>query len=257
MQFGLVIFLNANICYELQVSVCGVIWKKAFITQAKILNRLNKTMIQENNQRKVVGRKVALALGLVCIILAAGLVGVLAIYLTNNTNADEITSLKAENAYLQGNVTSLTNQLTSLQNSYSQLYNQYQSLSTQNSDYEDLANYTAYLTNILQLGASIQYLQNQEVQMEPNSSTTILDTATINSPLQYAGYFTVQASSSSNTTYVQIQYYYAGRTFSNSVVIGEGDTAALPTLPGEFSINLGNTEATDTVNATVTVVYFY
>jgi hypothetical protein len=214
-------------------------------------------MIQENNQRKVVGRKVALALGLVCILLTAGLVGVLAIYLTSNANADEITSLKAENADLQGNVTSLTNQLTALQNSYAQLYNQYQSLSTQNSSIEDLQNYTSDLLNILQLGASVQYLQDEEVQMDPNSSTTLLDSSTLNSPLAYAGYFTVQASSNSTTTYVQLQYSYASNAYNNTIVIGESGTAVLPSLPGQFALNLGNTEATDTVSATISVVYVY
>lgn len=200
----------------------------------------------------VAGRKATIVLGLVCVILAASLVGVIVIYLSIGASPSEVAALRTENTNLEGNVTSLTNQLTALQDSYVQLSSQLQSLQNQISANEELQNYTAELSTLLQLGASSVYMQNQQVQIDPNSTTTIISDVAI-----YAGYFSVQATSSSNTTYAQLFYTFSGQNFDNKVLLGEDGTGIFPILPGNFALVLGNDEASDIVNVTVSVTYVY
>ena len=95
-------------------------------------------------------------------------------------------------------------------------------------------------------------MQNQQVQIDPNSTTTIISDVAI-----YAGYFSVQATSSSNTTYAQLFYTFSGQNFDNKVLLGEDGTGIFPILPGNFALVLGNDEASDIVNVTVSVTYVY
>ena len=216
-------------------------------------------MIEENaGQKKVVGRTVAMVLGLICIILAAGLVGMFAIYLSGGSNATELATLKAENADLQDNVTSLNTQLSYITNLYAQTKN---SLDQLTADYADLQNYTAslednnytsYLENLLQLGASAYILQNQAVQLDAGENMTLYSDTFL-----YAGYLAVQVTSTSNTTFAQLIYSFLDVDFNNTVVLGEEGTTLFPILPTEFAFILGNTETTDAVNATVSVSYVY
>src|SRR3989339_593067 len=94
-------------------------------------------------------------LGLIWVVLAAGLVGVLAVYLSGSSNASEISTLKAENTALKGNMTSLTNQLATLQNSLNQANANLDSLRDQyDSDIAELNEAYLALVNLLNLNAS-------------------------------------------------------------------------------------------------------
>ena len=206
-------------------------------------------MTLETSQRKVVGRTVVIVLGLICVILAAGLVGVLAVYLTGSTSASEINRLKAENTGLKGNMTALTNQYTTLQNSLSQANANLESLRADNADLQD---YATSLLNVLNLNASATLIRDQAVQLEAGENVTVF-----NNFIDYAGYITVQVTSDSNSTFAQVIFSYRNFNFDNTLVVGKSGAVAFPVLPGSVTVNVGNTELTDAVNATVTATYIY
>lgn len=218
-------------------------------------------MTVEIGQRKVVGRTVVIVLGLICVVLAAGLVGVLTVYLSGSTNASEInseiSSLKAENTALKGNMTSLTNQYSSLHYSLSQANADLESLRANNTDlqanYTDLQDYTKYLENLLSLNVP-EILYNQADQIEAGANVTVF-----NGNIDVAGYFTVQVASDSNSTFVQVifsyVFSYGSINFNNTVVVGKSGTAAFPVLPGIVTVNVGNSELTDAVNVTTRLAY--
>src|SRR3990172_508390 len=161
-------------------------------------------MTEESGQRKIVGRTVAIVLGLICVVLAAGLVGVLAVYLSGSSNATEISKLKTENTALKSNMTSLTNQLATLQNSLNQANANLNSLSDQyDADIAELNDAYLALVNLLNLNASAIILQNQAVQLAAGENVTVFEDS-----VQYAGYFTVQVTSDSNSTFAQIFFSY-------------------------------------------------
>ena len=227
----------------------GVNLEKSFYYAGFNVASVECKMTLETSQRKVVGRTVVIVLGLICVVLAAGLVGVLAVYLTGSTSASEINRLKAENTALKGNMTALTNQYATLQNSLSQANANVESLTADNNDLQD---YAASLLNVLNLNVSAAIVPNQAGQIEAGENLTVF-----NDFIDYAGYITVQVTSDSNSTFVQVIFSFGGFNFDNTVVVGESGTAAFPVLPGSVTVNVGNTELTDAVNATVTATYIY
>ncbi len=207
-------------------------------------------MNEESGQRKVVGRDVAIVLGLVCIILAAALVGIIAIYLTNEAkNAQSITSLKAENTSLKSNQTALIQQISNLQISLTQAQNEIDSKNADLADYNDA--YLALL-NILNMNVTATVLPTQAVPLDAGANVTVY-----NGFLEYAGLVTVQVTSSSNTTYAQVRYAFSGNYFDNVIVVGQSGTAAFAVLPGNVEVIVGNTENSTSVNSNVTVMYIY
>jgi len=209
-------------------------------------------MTEETGKKRVVGRNVAIALGLICLILAGGLAAVLSVYLSGGASSTELTQLRAENEGLRGNMTMLTSQIAALQASLAQAQNDLLAANATSEDYEYLLNYTSGLQNLLNLGAS-STLINQAGPLNAGENVTY------NELIEYAGYVTVQVTSSSNTTYAQVIFTYAGFTFNNTAVVGTSGTAAFPVLPGTVDIIVGNTEpATNpAVNMTVLIVYIY
>ena len=212
-------------------------------------------MTAETGQKKVYSQKIVIGLGLISIVLAAGLIGVFA-YSFVGGSAAEINKLKAENTGLQGNLTSLTSQLNSIQSNYIQTRNALESQTAQKeqlqSSYNELANYVSNLTKILQLGASATLLQNQEIQLAAGENKTLYSNV-----FDYAGFFTIAVESNSSTTFAQVMFTYADLVFDNKIVVGESGTAAFAVLPGTIDIIIGNTEATNSVAATVTAAYIY
>ena len=205
---------------------------------------------EEVQQKRVVGRTIAIGLGLVCIVLAAALIGVVAVYLSNQTtNAAAIDALKLENANLKGNQTSLIQQVSNLQTSLSQARDEI------NSKDADIADYnSAYqaLLNLLNMNASATILPTTAVPLDAGTNVTLY-----NNYLDYAGLVTVQATSSSNTTYAQVRYAFSGYYFDNVVVIGQSGTAAFAVLPGNVEVIIGNTEPATAVTSNVAVTYIY
>lgn len=202
-------------------------------------------------ERKVVGRKIAVGLGLVCIALSVGLVVALALYLPTTAQIDTLNTQIAKNSQT---IAGLNLQITTLQNQIDSLNS-----SRINTDYlqnqiSNLQQQIQSLNNVLNLNASTILVNNQEFSTAPYTNITIWDQP--DSRLQYAGYVTVQVQSSSNLTYVQVQYNSFGVAYDNVAEVSNG-TVAFPVLPGLIVINVGNTEFTDSVTGTVSAVYHY
>jgi cell division protein FtsL len=199
-----------------------------------------------------------IALTVVCIVLAASLVGVLALYLSNGNTAD----LKAQITEKDNTITSLQSQITSLESQISQnpnstvYQNQITSLNEQISSLNEQISYlndqlSGYY-NVAIMNSSSILLSQQLVTQDANSTTSIFSSA-----IYYAGYVTIQATASANTTFVEVNYSYAGSTFDYNKTIGTSGTAVFPVLPGTLLINIGNTNQTAANNATVSATYYY
>lgn len=200
--------------------------------------------------------KQVIALGVICIILAASLVGFIALYRPVQINDQQATidALEQQLELFRLNQTDIQSslaQIASLQSQLQQYANLNDSLAGM---YADLADYEQLLS--LQKSSSI--FPQQTVTQNPNSVTTIYTGTTI-----YAGYVIVQVTSSNaNSTYAQVIYRFGETNFSYNQTIGTSGTALLPVLPSteadSFKVLVGNTQ-TDIANATaiVSAVFYY
>jgi cell division protein FtsL len=204
-------------------------------------------------EKKVAGKRAAtIILGIVCIALSVGLVIAVVAYLPTS---DQIDSLNAQIVQKNQAITGLNAQITSLND-------QIKSLSSQNNAtlnlYQNQINLLQQeiqsLNNIVYLNASAFLVQTQEFSHEPNTNVTIWNQP--ETPLQNAGYVTVQVESSSDQTFVQAVYNSFGVDYNEVVMLGNG-TAVFPVLPGDIVLTLGNYETNDMVNGTVTALYYY
>ncbi len=207
-------------------------------------------MTKETPQKKVVGRTVAVVLGIICIILSAGLVGSFALYLPAANSVSQLNSeIATKNSLIasqNATIFSQSQQITALQKSLSQTSNSSEQIDTLNA-------YISDLMNILYLNVSTTFFQNPTVQVPPNSSLTVFD-----GTVPYAGYITVQVQADSNTTYLQVAYSHFPVLYDETIVVGASGTGHFPVLPtSQIEIKLGNTETSDSVNATVTATYYY
>ena len=200
-------------------------------------------------ERKVVGRKLAIVLGVVSIILAVGLVIALVAYLPTSA---QVSTLNAQIAEKDQTIAALNLQITALQNNNtSQSANAAQVATLQNQITSLQAQITD-LYNVLYLNATGVLVNSQAFTQEPYTNVTIWDGS---QPLQYAGYVTVQLQSSSNLTYAEVLYNSFGVAYDNVVTLGNG-TASFPVLPSNAVIVLGNNDNV-TATGTVTALYHY
>jgi len=199
-----------------------------------------------------------IALIVVCIVLAASLVGVLALYLSNGNAAD----LKAQITEKDNTITSLQSQIASLESQISQTpnstvyQNQIASLNEQITNLNEvISNLNDQLSgyyNVAIMNSSTLLLNQQVITQDANSTTAIFA-----SSIYYAGYVAIQASATADTTFVEVNYSYAGSTFDYNKTLGTSGTAVFPVLPGTLLINIGNTNQAVSNNATVTAKYYY
>ena len=211
-----------------------------------------KTEMGKMGKRKIRWKPVAIALVLVCIVVSAGLVGVLAVYLpmVNDLNS-QIAEKDADLATFTTQIGSLNAQVASLQNSLDQsnstIENLQEGVETLNLQIQ------SYL-NLLYLNASA-YLFSQTPVSQNASTYTPLFQDTI----QYAGYVGVSVQSTSNTTYVQALYSSFRVNYNNNVTVGLAGTAYFPVLPGTLEIRVGNTDTYqgNFINATATAIYYF
>jgi uncharacterized coiled-coil protein SlyX len=217
--------------------------------QSASMRRIRK-MAVKTSQKKVVGRTVVIALGMVCIVLLAGLVGAIAFYTPMINNLESQTAQKDNTiSSLNNTISSLNSQISALNNSLNQISS---STSSKDTQIAALNAQISSLTNILYLNASTYLANNQAITQDASAYTTIW-----NDTLNIAGYVTVAVQSSSTTTYVEVAYSAYGVNYDNNVTVGTSGTAAFPVLPGTIGIRVGNTELVDSANATVTAIYYY
>lgn len=201
------------------------------------------------SQKKLFDKKVVATLGILCIVLLAGLVSTLAFYMPM------VNSLNSQIAEKDNTISSLNSQITQKDNEISslnsQILNLQNTLASRDSRISSL-NLTVYaLYEYLYLKVSTLLVYN-EVSQEAGSQTVIWLDA-----MPYAGYVAVSVKSSSNTTYVEASYSYKEVFYHNRVVVGTNGTAAFPVLPTLLEIIVGNTDAGSPITATVMAVYYY
>jgi hypothetical protein len=213
-----------------------------------------KAMSQENNvQNKNNPKIVVIALAVICIILAASLVGVIALYQPNSSQSQlaekdsTISSLRAQIAVLQNQLSNTANASTYV-NQIGYLNQQLAALNDQlNATNSDMLS----LQSILELQTT-GILFDSAFSQDANTSTTVW-----NDLLDYAGYVVVQLTASANTTYAEVSYSYQESNFDYNQTLGTSGTALFPVLPGVVIVNIGNVNQTVANNVTATVTYVY
>jgi len=200
--------------------------------------------------------KQVIALGVICVVLAASLVGVIALYQPAQPDDQQaiIDELEQQIAQFRLNQTDIQPYLTQIASLQSQLQ-QYENLNDSlTAMYADITDYE----QLLALQKSSTIFPQETLIQNPNSVTMIYTGTTI-----YAGYVIVQVTSSNaNSTYAQVIYRFGETNLSYNQTIGTSGTALLPVLPSpeadSFKVLVGNTQ-TDIANATTTVsaVFYY
>jgi cell division protein FtsB len=215
-------------------------------------------MTQENPVQKKSNMKI-IALVIVCVILAASLIGVIAVYVPNNMQAqltekeNTINSLQTQINALEHQIstTNSTTYVTQIAYLNSQLSNLNYTLTNIYSDYASLQNDYASLQEITQLATSEEWYDKSFSQ--DGNATTTLGTAQVD----YAGYVVVQATATANSTYAEVLYTFGGIDMDFNQTIGTSGTALFPLLPGTVEIRIGNINQSNANNVTATITYYY
>jgi cell division protein FtsB len=200
-------------------------------------------------------RNLATALMMICIVLLASVIGVIAYYLpiVSDLNS-QIAEKNSAIAELNANVTSLNQQVLALQDDINQQ-------DSEVTDLQDTVDYlnelTEYYVGLLMMNASATLISATTI--EPLNASESVMIYSYEYGLEYAGYVGVSVESTSNTTYVQLLYNYKTVEFNQNVTVGKSGTAYFPVLPAVIEIWVGNTDTYtgDLVNATVSAAYYY
>ena len=213
-------------------------------------------MSQESNVQKKGNSKVLVfALVGVVVILAASLVGVIAIYQPIDSQLaakdNTINSLNAQILNLESELASQSNS-SSTQAYVNQITLLNQQLASLNDSFTAARSDAYSFQNILQLQESGILYPSSSITQAANASTTIW-----NDQLEYAGYVIVQATATANTTYAEVFYSYTGVNFDYNQTIGTSGSAVFPVLPGIVQVIVGNINQNNSNNLTITATYFY
>jgi hypothetical protein len=198
------------------------------------------------SEKKMVSRNTLLALGIICIILVAGLGGALAYYITDKNNTISV---------LNSQVSDKDNQISGLNDNVTILQNQVKDLTdiigiNKSEVVYNTSNIVTYPPfNGLDLPATWSY------------RTVVGDYVLDNNCGRYAGYVVVQVSSTSNDTYVQRTIIFNDIIFDNQIDVGMNGTALFPVLPakggGNLLITVSTHNATIKVRATNVIITYY
>jgi hypothetical protein len=213
------------------------------------------------------GNKKVIALAIICIILAASLVGVIAVYQPYN--------LQAQIAEKDTTINSLTRQIANLTEQLSKSLDPTtyaQQVAYMNQQIANLNTQIAYLNDTListySDNAGYQKVVNLELSgtlyddtFTQNANVTTTLTLTTNQ-LYYAGYILVEAQATANTTYAEILYSYGNYNFDYNQTLGVSGTAIFPVLsspaePSTVEIRIGNVNQTTTNSVSATITYYY
>jgi len=195
-------------------------------------------------EKKIIGRNVAIALGITCIILAVGLVGAVANYTSIISGKDNTIASKDSKITTKDNtISSLNLQIASKDSQISSLNSQVTSLQNQVND----------LTNTVNLAKSTVWVDSEPVNQPASSYVHWTFSAS------YAGYVSVNVQTSTTTnTYVRVIYSSYGVNYDNQIGVGTGGTAVFPILPASsIEIRVGNTNLFSGASETVSITYYY
>jgi uncharacterized protein YoxC len=181
------------------------------------------------SEKKVVGRGVAIGLGIICILLAVGLVGVFAYYtMTLNNKNSAYDDYVSSHSHSNSDYDSLNGQKTNLQNQVNDL------------------------TSNLNLEKSEVWVTSQTVSQPSGSYNFWTHSAT------YAGYVTVNVeSSTTDKTYIEVLWSAHGINYDNKISVGVSGTGVFPVLPSSVEVRVGNSNFMNGATETATITYHY
>jgi len=201
---------------------------------------------------KRVRKTVAVALGIVSVILAASLVGVFAFYVPmindkNNTIVEKDLIINEKNNIID----ELNGQISQLNTSATNLQDQ---INFSNLSVTNLRNQVNNLTDIINLNKSMLWISHETKDL----STGV----PYQENVPYAGYVVAEVSSSqSNETIVWLTYSSHGVNYDNRISVGSGGTAIFPVLPSSNILIFfyqANPQIIDLHQyAIVTITYYY
>jgi len=192
-----------------------------------------------------------IALTVICIILAAGLVGVAAVYINNQSQIsqkdDTIDSLTDEVAVLQLQLSQIPDSAVYL----GQIANLKQQLEGLNDSYTGvLAEYTNLLKIVQMRASGIMY--DSSFTQNANEQTILYENA-----VDYAGFVVVEATANATSTYAKVQYSFGEFNFDYNQTLGVSGTAAFPILPGNVQLLIGNVNETNSNTVTATATFYF
>ena len=138
------------------------------------------------SEKKVVNRTVAIALGLVSIVLLAGLVATVAMSTTNTSNTQTINDLQAQIASKNNTIASLNSQIASLQSQLNNINQNNNNTADLEAELEQLNAQLQYYNSIFLLNESEGMFDNLSIAQEPSTYTVIWQ-----DNINYAGYAAV------------------------------------------------------------------
>ena len=222
------------------------------LSQKPRVSAIGKTT-EKGGRKKIVSRTMVIALGMICIVLVAGLVGAIAVYMPMVSN------LESQIAEKDSTIFSLNSQVASLNSQVASLQANFEQLNSTIEDYQEAIEafnqQVSYYLSVIYLNESGYLFATQTLTQDANASTVVYD-----DNIRYAGYVSVAVESNSTTTYALVMYSSYGVEYNHNVTVGTGGTAVFPVLPGEILIGVGNTEPVENVTAvaaTVTASYSY
>ncbi len=219
------------------------------LSQPSRVSAIGKTT-EKGGQKKIFRRTMIIALGLICIILAAGLFGALAVYLPMVNNLEsQIAEKDSTISSLNSQVSSLTSQVLALQADLDQVNSAIEDYKAAQEAFNSQAK---FYDNVISLNMSESLFVDQSFTLAANTSGTIYT-----GNILYAGYIPVSVESSSNTTYLQVAYNSYGVNYNQTVTVGTEGGAVFPVLPGGITVVIGNTETVDDVTGTASASYRY
>ena len=201
--------------------------------------------MSEPKPKKMVSRNVAVALGIICVFLAAALV-----VLTNNY----ISTMRDQNNVISS-LQIQYNQTQTALNEVSTMYQQERTWLQDNITYFTVQ--IVSLTNILNGGVGTYWVNN--VLIYSSAGTYFSENFTA----PYAGFIQVFFEPSppllsiSNTTYIRVRYaaYPSLVNYDNQLY---SITSAFPVLPSQnIEVTVGDSNPLNQVHGTLTVIYYY
>ena len=193
------------------------------------------------SEKKMVRRSVAMALGIICVVVVAGLAGAFAYYVNDKNNT--ISSLTSQ-------VSSKDSQISQLN---SQILDEYSQISQLNSNVTSLQSQIDNLNAMSNLEFSRFWESSHFVATMPENigGLSYVDSSIV----PYAGYVKVEIEPSNNT-YVRVLYNSQGTSFDYEVPVNANGTGIIPVLPTNFiNIGVGNLTIGATYNTTITYYY--
>ena len=184
-----------------------------------------------------------------------------------STLQNDIANKSTQATELQIQVNTLTNQLVYKNSTISTIEDYYNSLiyvlntkvhdtaielTTANNQITSLQNQITALNDIGNLSVSTIWINNQTISQPAGSYTTWTRSAS------YAGYVSIQVSSSTSMTYANVTYSSHGVNYNSQTNVGITGIANFPILPSSnITVAVGNGLTIGDATETVTVIYYY